>query len=171
MIQWTYLHPGVFMKPRKYDVPNQVFVANYPIDMLDSFWVIEPDGNVIKMYPMLHADESELKVLRCLIDKKTREHRFTFTSWAEEAGYLALDEELENEGRIDDYKEIVKQDQKVLEARRNGSHAKVEQIPNDYLPQIALDRRAGKTPGREPLTFPKKKKSKKEKEAVAANVG
>lgn len=155
------------MKPRKFDAPKHIFPANFPIENLDFFFVVEPDGNIIKMYPVLHADPSERKILRSFVDKKTKTPHFTFSSWADEEGYLALDEVYKEEGREDDYKWFLKHDAHAIESRRSGKKTQIKPVPDEYLPQLVLDRRAGRTPELAPFKFPKKDKRKK---ATPANV-
>lgn len=157
------------MKPRQFDAPKQVFLANYPIENLDFFFVVEPAGTIIKMYPLLHADTSERKVLHSYIDPRLKLPFFRFSSWAEEDGYRALDEvykedpdeTLQEEG----YRYYVKHDQHAVDVNKSGSRVVIEPVPKEWLPKIVRDRQAGKGPVGEPFKFPKKSKKKKELDA------
>ena len=121
------------MNPRKYDAPKEVLPANYPVSMMEKFYVVEPNGMISCFIPVLHAghEQDSNKVLKGWRDKDTGDAMFSFQEWADDAGYRALDEVFAEEGYPEDFNQYVKSQ---------------ERTPEPQLPQLVLDRRKFERP-------------------------
>ena len=150
-------------KSREYIVVKKLSPEWGPVNM-EGFYVVEPTGMIIRMVPTLHVDQGgDRNILRGGYNKKTSKHTFNFSEWADEAGYRALDEVYADEDRSADYSQYVKRQDFY---RENPNIKPVPPMPDEWLPQLVLDRRGSKTPDQKHFQFPSTKKSKKNKKEV-----